>query len=197
MGGSMGAVVGEKVTRAAEHALAERMPLVVVSASGGARMQEGTLALMQLAKTLAALERLRAAGVPFISVLSDPTTGGVFASFAAVGDVNVAETERADRLRRRARLGGHDRPGAARRASSAPNSCSTTASSTASSPRRAARRAEPPPAPAARAGRPSRRRAGRAERARARASGRFVPELAGGTGRGAAAGDDEAPPLGR
>jgi acetyl-CoA carboxylase carboxyl transferase subunit beta len=91
MGGSMGAVVGEKVTRAAEHALGERVPLVVVSASGGARMQEGTLALMQLAKTLAALERLRAAGVPYLSVLSDPTTGGVFASFAAVGDVNVAE----------------------------------------------------------------------------------------------------------
>jgi acetyl-CoA carboxylase carboxyl transferase subunit beta len=91
MGGSMGAVVGEKVTRAAEHALAERIPLIVVSASGGARMQEGTLALMQLAKTLAAIERLRMAGVPFISVLSDPTTGGVFASFAAVGDVNVAE----------------------------------------------------------------------------------------------------------
>jgi hypothetical protein len=84
-------VVGEKVTRAAEHALAQRLPLIVVSASGGARMQEGTLALMQLAKTVGALERLRAAGVPFISVLSDPTTGGVFASFAALGDVNVAE----------------------------------------------------------------------------------------------------------
>ncbi|HET7495026.1 MAG TPA: acetyl-CoA carboxylase carboxyltransferase subunit alpha [Candidatus Limnocylindrales bacterium] len=93
MGGSMGAVVGEKVARAAEHAHAARVPLIVVSASGGARMQEGTLALMQLAKTLAALERLRAAGVPFISVLSDPTTGGVFASFAAVGDVNVAEPD--------------------------------------------------------------------------------------------------------
>ena len=91
MGGSMGAVVGEKVTRAAEHALAARVPLVVVSASGGARMQEGTLALMQLAKTLAAIERLRPAGVPFVSILSDPTTGGVFASFAAVGDVNIAE----------------------------------------------------------------------------------------------------------
>ncbi len=91
MGGSMGAVVGEKVTRAAEHALASRVPLVIVSASGGARMQEGTLALMQLAKTLAAIERLRAAGVPFISILSDPTTGGVFASFAAVGDINIAE----------------------------------------------------------------------------------------------------------
>ncbi len=93
MGGSMGAVVGEKVTRAAEHALAARIPLITVSASGGARMQEGTLALMQLAKTMGALERLRAAGVPFISVLSDPTTGGVFASFAAVGDVNVAEPD--------------------------------------------------------------------------------------------------------
>ncbi len=91
MGGSMGAVVGEKVTRAAEHALGARVPLIVVSASGGARMQEGTLALMQLAKTLAAVDRLRVAGVPFISVLSDPTTGGVFASFAAVGDVNIAE----------------------------------------------------------------------------------------------------------
>ena len=75
MGGSMGAVVGEKVTRAAEHALEARMPLIVVSASGGARMQEGTLALMQLVKTLAAIERLAAAGVPFLSVLSDPTTG--------------------------------------------------------------------------------------------------------------------------
>ena len=93
MGGSMGAVVGEKVTRAAEHALAARVPLVIVSASGGARMQEGTLALMQLAKTLAALERLRAGGVPYVSILSDPTTGGVFASFAAVGDVNIAEPD--------------------------------------------------------------------------------------------------------
>ena len=91
MGGSMGAVVGEKVTRAAEYALASRVPLIVVSASGGARMQEGTLALMQLAKTMAALERLREGGVPFLSVLSDPTTGGVFASFAALGDVNLAE----------------------------------------------------------------------------------------------------------
>jgi acetyl-CoA carboxylase carboxyl transferase subunit beta len=91
MGGSMGAVVGEKVTRAAEYALESRTPLIVVSASGGARMQEGTLALMQLVKTLAAVERLAEAGVPFLSVLSDPTTGGVFASFAAVGDVNIAE----------------------------------------------------------------------------------------------------------
>jgi acetyl-CoA carboxylase carboxyl transferase beta subunit/acetyl-CoA carboxylase carboxyl transferase alpha subunit len=91
MGGSMGSVVGEKVARAAEAALGERIPLIVVSASGGARMQEGTLALMQLAKTLAAIERLGIAGVPYISILTDPTTGGVFASYAAVGDVNIAE----------------------------------------------------------------------------------------------------------
>ena len=91
MGGSMGAVVGEKVTRAAEAALAARVPLVTVAASGGARMQEGTLSLMQLAKTVAAVERLRGAGVPFLSIMTDPTTGGVFASFAALGDVNLAE----------------------------------------------------------------------------------------------------------
>jgi len=91
MGGSMGSVVGEKVTRAAEAALDLRLPLIVVSASGGARMQEGTLALMQLAKTCAALGRLSDAGVPYISLMTDPTTGGVFASFAALGDVNLAE----------------------------------------------------------------------------------------------------------
>ncbi len=91
MGGSMGAVVGEKVARAAEDALATRAPLIVVSASGGARMQEGTLALMQLAKTIAVLERLRAARVPYLSVMTDPTTGGVFASYAVLGDVNLAE----------------------------------------------------------------------------------------------------------
>jgi len=91
MGGSMGSVVGEKVTRAAEAALEQRLPLIVISASGGARMQEGTLALMQLAKTCAALGRLAEAGVPYISVMTDPTTGGVFASFAALGDVNLAE----------------------------------------------------------------------------------------------------------
>ena len=91
MGGSMGSVVGEKVARAAEGALAEDVPLVIVSASGGARMQEGTIALMQLVTTLGALERLRAAGIPFLSVMADPTTGGVLASFASVGDVNLAE----------------------------------------------------------------------------------------------------------
>jgi acetyl-CoA carboxylase carboxyl transferase subunit beta len=93
MGGSMGAVVGEKVTRAAEDAQAERIPLIVVSASGGARMQEGTMALMQLAKTCAALERLKAAGIPYLSVMTDPTTGGVFASYAVLGDVNLAEPD--------------------------------------------------------------------------------------------------------
>ena len=106
MGGSMGSVVGEKVTLAAEAALDERVPLIVVSASGGARMQEGTLALMQLAKTVRrARSGWRDAGVPYISLLTDPTTGGVFASFAALGDVNLAEPRRADRLRRRARRG--------------------------------------------------------------------------------------------
>jgi acetyl-CoA carboxylase carboxyl transferase subunit beta len=91
MGGSMGAVVGEKVTRAAEDALEERLALLVVSASGGARMQEGTLALMQLARTCAALAHLSESGVPYVSLMTDPTTGGVFASYAALGDVNLAE----------------------------------------------------------------------------------------------------------
>ena len=91
MGGSMGSVVGEKVARCLEGALVERVPAIVVSASGGARMQEGTLSLLQLAKTTAPLERLDIAGVPFISVLTDPTTGGVLASFASLGDVIVAE----------------------------------------------------------------------------------------------------------
>jgi acetyl-CoA carboxylase carboxyl transferase subunit beta len=91
MGGSMGAVVGEKLARCFETALEERIPAIVVSASGGARMQEGTLSLMQLAKTTAPLVRLDAAGIPFIAVLTDPTTGGVLASFASLGDVILAE----------------------------------------------------------------------------------------------------------
>jgi acetyl-CoA carboxylase carboxyl transferase subunit beta len=91
MGGSMGSVVGEKLTRAAELALAERIPLVIVSASGGARMQEGAISLMQMAKVNAALARLAEASVPYLSVLTDPTTGGVAASFAAVGDAILAE----------------------------------------------------------------------------------------------------------
>ncbi len=91
IGGSMGVVVGEKVTRAIEKALAERFPLVVVSCSGGARMMEGTLSLMQMAKISAALARLHEARLPFLSVLTDPTTGGVTASFAMLGDLNIAE----------------------------------------------------------------------------------------------------------
>jgi acetyl-CoA carboxylase carboxyl transferase subunit beta len=91
MGGSMGSVVGEKLARLFETALTERIPAIVVSASGGARMQEGTLSLMQLSKTTAPLVRLDEAGVPFISVLTDPTTGGVLASFASLGDVVLAE----------------------------------------------------------------------------------------------------------
>jgi acetyl-CoA carboxylase carboxyl transferase subunit beta len=91
MGGSMGSVVGERFVRAANIALDERIPLICFSASGGARMQEALFSLMQMAKTSAALARLREAGVPFISVLTDPTMGGVSASLAMLGDVNVAE----------------------------------------------------------------------------------------------------------
>ncbi len=91
MGGSMGAVVGEKFVRAVNICLAEKKPLVVFSASGGARMQEALFSLMQMAKTSAALNRLREAGLPFISVLTDPTMGGVSASFAMLGDINIAE----------------------------------------------------------------------------------------------------------
>jgi len=91
IGGSMGVVVGEKVTRCIERALTERRPLVIVSCSGGARMMEGTLSLMQMAKISAALARLHEARLPFLSVLTDPTTGGVTASYAMLGDLNIAE----------------------------------------------------------------------------------------------------------
>jgi acetyl-CoA carboxylase carboxyl transferase subunit beta len=91
IGGSMGAVVGEKVTRAIELAIETRQPLVVVSCSGGARMMEGTISLMQLAKVSAALAKLDEAKLPYISLLTDPTTGGVTASFAMLGDINIAE----------------------------------------------------------------------------------------------------------
>ena len=91
MGGSMGSVVGEKITRLFERAAAGRLPVVLLQASGGARMQEGILSLMQMAKSVAALERFRAEGLPFISCLLHPTTGGVAASFAFLGDVNIAE----------------------------------------------------------------------------------------------------------
>ncbi|MGA2448642.1 MAG: acetyl-CoA carboxylase, carboxyltransferase subunit beta [Polyangiaceae bacterium] len=92
MGGSMGSVVGEKITRLFERATELRLPVVLLQASGGARMQEGILSLMQMAKTVAALERHKASGLPYISVLLHPTTGGVAASFAFLGDVNLAET---------------------------------------------------------------------------------------------------------
>jgi len=91
IGGSMGAVVGEKVARAIERSIAQRYPLIIVSCSGGARMMEGTVSLMQLAKVAAALARLDDARVPFLSVLTDPTTGGVTASYAMLGDLNIAE----------------------------------------------------------------------------------------------------------
>jgi acetyl-CoA carboxylase carboxyl transferase subunit beta len=91
IGGSMGVVVGEKITRAIETAIAHRQPVVIVACSGGARMMEGALSLMQMAKISAALARLDRARLPYISVLTDPTTGGVTASFAMLGDVNIAE----------------------------------------------------------------------------------------------------------
>ncbi|MGA0242272.1 MAG: acetyl-CoA carboxylase, carboxyltransferase subunit beta [Candidatus Marinamargulisbacteria bacterium] len=91
MGGSMGSVVGEKITRIIEHALKNKYPLIIFTSSGGARMQEGIMSLMQMAKTSAALQKLSAARIPYISVLCDPTTGGTSASFAMLGDINMAE----------------------------------------------------------------------------------------------------------
>jgi acetyl-CoA carboxylase carboxyl transferase subunit beta len=91
MGGSMGSVVGEKITIAVERAVEKKEPLIIISTSGGARMQEGILSLMQMAKISAALARLADAGLPYISVLCDPTTGGVTASYAMLGDLNIAE----------------------------------------------------------------------------------------------------------
>ncbi len=91
MGGSMGSVVGEGLTLIMEHALKHRLPLVIVSTSGGARMQESIFSLMQMAKTSAALARLHEAGLPYFSILTNPTTGGVTASFASLGDINIAE----------------------------------------------------------------------------------------------------------
>ena len=91
IGGSMGSVVGEKIARMVEQGVERSAPVIIVSASGGARMQEGIFSLMQLAKTSAALQRLAAAGLPYISILTHPTTGGVTASYAMLGDVNLAE----------------------------------------------------------------------------------------------------------
>ncbi|MBI5078409.1 acetyl-CoA carboxylase carboxyltransferase subunit beta [Candidatus Saganbacteria bacterium] len=91
MGGSMGSVVGEKITRLVEAAIEKRIPVIIFSSSGGARMQESIMSLMQMAKTSSALGRLRENGLPYISVITDPTTGGVSASFAMLGDINIAE----------------------------------------------------------------------------------------------------------
>ena len=91
MGGSMGIAVGEGIVKAAKLALKDKQPLITVAASGGARMQEGMLSLMQMARTTAAINELKEAGIPFISILTDPTTGGVSASFAMLGDVNISE----------------------------------------------------------------------------------------------------------
>ena len=91
MGGSLGTGTGERIARACELAIAEKRPLVLFSASGGARMHEGILSLMQMAKTSAAIARLKEAGLPYISVLTDPTTGGVSASYAMLGDINITE----------------------------------------------------------------------------------------------------------
>ena len=128
LGGSLGSAVGEAITQAAEIALAERTPLILVTASGGARMQEGILALMQMAKTSQALGRLDEAGILTISLITDPTYGGVAASFATLPDVIIAEPG--------ARLGfagppgdrADHRPGRCRRASRRRSSCSRTAS---------------------------------------------------------------------
>ncbi|TFE65488.1 acetyl-CoA carboxylase subunit beta [Methylacidiphilum sp. Yel] len=91
LGGSMGSVVGEKITRTIERSLSERIPLIIISASGGARMYEGMISLMQMAKTSAALQRLSQAGIPYISILTNPTMAGVTASFASLGDIIIAE----------------------------------------------------------------------------------------------------------
>jgi len=91
MGGSMGTAVGEGIVTAAEYAIKHKMPLVTVASSGGARMQEGILSLMQMARTVAAVNKLKEKGLPYISIMADPTTGGVSASFAMLGDVNIAE----------------------------------------------------------------------------------------------------------
>ena len=91
MGGSMGTAVGEGIVKAAELALAGKNPLIVVTSSGGARMQEGILSLMQMARTTAAINRLKEANVPYVVILTDPTTGGVSASFAMLGDIHIAE----------------------------------------------------------------------------------------------------------
>ena len=130
IGGSMGAVVGEKITRAVERSMERRAPLMVVSASGGARMQEGAISLMQMAKISAALMRLDEARLPFISVLTDPTTGGVTASFAMLGDLNIAEPGALIGFAGPARDRADHPPETARRISDAASFCWSTGFST-------------------------------------------------------------------
>ncbi len=126
----MGSVVGEKFVRAVEHCLEHRMPLVCFAASGGARMQEALYSLLQMAKTSAALKRLSEARLPFISVMTDPTTGGVSASLAMLGDINIGEPKASDRFRRSAGDSTDGARNAARKDSSAASFCSSTARST-------------------------------------------------------------------
>ena len=130
MGGSMGSVVGEKFARACEHAARDGLPLVSVSSSGGARMQEGILALMQLPKTICALEELHDSGGVMLSVLTHPTTGGLLASFASLGDVLRRRAGRADVVRRAARRRPDDAREAARTTSASPSRTSASATST-------------------------------------------------------------------
>ena len=184
MGGSMGAVVGEKVARAAEHALEARMPLVVVSASGGARMQEGTLALMQLAKTIAALERLRDGRRP-VPVTSCPTRPP--AACSPRSPRSATSTSRSP-TRSSGSPGRGSRPGRSRRScrpvSSARNSCSSTGSSTGSSAGPTCARAGRAPAPAPGPGRRGPRASGRPRYRDAGLPAVLVPVLAGRTRRG-------------
>jgi acetyl-CoA carboxylase carboxyl transferase subunit beta len=126
----MGSVVGEKFVRAVEHCLEHRMPLVCFSASGGARMQEALYSLLQMAKTSAALKRLSEARLPFISVMTDPTTGGVSASLAMLGDINIGEPKALIGFAGAARHSADRARDPARRVSSAASSCSSTARST-------------------------------------------------------------------
>ena len=123
----MGTAVGEGLVMAADLAVARKAPLIVFSASGGARMQEGILSLMQLTRTTIAVRKVKEAGLPYIVVLTDPTTGGVSASFAMLGDVHHRRARRHHRLRRSARDPGHRSARNCRRASSARSTCSSTA----------------------------------------------------------------------
>ena len=171
MGGSMGTSLGEGFVVAARHAVQQRAAFIVVTASGGARMQEGTLSLMQMARTTVAVEEVKEAGLPYIVILTDPTTGGVTASFAMIGDVHLAEPGAHDRLRRRAGDRADDPREAAGRLPARRVSAGARHGRSGRAPVRAAGDAGADPRPAAAAG-PRRRRTGdhrRARRARSQA----------------------------